>query len=166
MPNSCDAAASVQYLLAFFTYSYPALNDSKIDPVRTIIAFDFRTARTVRRGRIQYVSGVFSLSRLTRLCAHQMVRQFKKKHPRKYARLFSSASADAAAAVSSGQDPRPQLAQMFANCVHLRTVDSMVFDRDVNLLHYGDSRVAAGDVTDATFEIGLLTAVWSASGLL
>ena len=37
------------------------------------------TARRVRRGRIQDVSCVFSLSRLTRLCAHQMVRQFKKK---------------------------------------------------------------------------------------
>ncbi len=107
MPNSCDAAASVQYLLAFFTCSYPAFHDSKMDPVRTIIAFDFRTARTVRRGRIQDVSCVFSLSRLTRLCAHQMVRQFKKKHPRKSARLFSSASADAAGASKRDSERGP-----------------------------------------------------------
>ena len=49
------------------------------------------------------------------------------------------AEADAASAVSSGQEPRPQLAQMRANCVHLRAFDSMIFDRDVNLLHFGDS---------------------------
>ena len=45
MPNSFDAAVSVQYLLAFFTCSNPAFHDSKMDGVHKIV-----TSRSVGSG--------------------------------------------------------------------------------------------------------------------
>ena len=79
MPNSFAAAASVQYLLAFFTSSYPALYDSKLDPVHTI-AFGYRDAEGNAYG------------------AHQMVQRFKKNRPGRSIHPFFRASADAASA--------------------------------------------------------------------
>ena len=45
MPNSFDAAVSVQYLSAFFTCSNPAFQDSKMDGVHKIV-----TSRSVGSG--------------------------------------------------------------------------------------------------------------------